>query len=124
MKTKKTSFAVTESALQFENVLIKEMDIPRTTFHRRMIDYFLENEIEVHPYLLIKKNSDSNFVKREAMEQIYLDEVRALKLEEVAERYKCRIGVLLFQALISYSVAIAPEVLGKKDMERLFPGEK
>lgn len=124
MKTKKTSFAVTESALQFENVLIKAMDIPRTTFHRRMIDYFLENEIEVHPYLLIKKSSDSNFVKREAMEQIYLDEVRALKLEEVAEQYKCRIGVLLFQALISYSVAIAPEVLGKKDMERLFPGEK
>ena len=124
MKTKKTSFAVTESALQFENVLIKEMDIPRTTFHRRMIDYFLENEIEVHPYLLIKKSSDSNFVKREAMEQIYLDEVRLLKLEEVAERYGCRVGVLLFQALVSYSVAIAPEVLGKKDMERLFPGEK
>ena len=99
------------------------MDIPRTTFHRRMIDYFLENE-EVHPYLLIKKTSDPNFVKRDAVEQIYLDEIRELKLEEVAERYKCRVGVLLFQALISYSVAIAPEVLGKKDMERLFPGEK
>lgn len=123
MKTKKTSFAATESALQFENILIKEMDIPRTTFHRRMIDYFLENE-EVHPYLLIKKNSDPNFVKREAMEQIYLDEIRLLKLEEVAERYECRVGVLLFQALVSYSVAIAPEVLGRKDMERLFPGEK
>ncbi len=123
MKTKKTTFAVTASALQFENILVKEMDIPRTTFHRRMIDYFLENE-EVHPYLLIKKTSDPNFVKRDAVEQIYLDEIRELKLEEVAERYKCRVGVLLFQALISYSVAIAPEVLGKKDMERLFPGEK
>lgn len=124
MKTKRTTFAVTESALQFENVLIKEMDIPRTTFHRKMIDYFLENEIEVHPNLLIRKTSDPNFVKREAMEQIYLDEIRELKLAEVAEQYGCRVGVLLFQAMISYSIAIAPEILGKKDMEKLFPGEK
>ncbi len=38
----KTTFAVTADALKFENLLLKHMDIPRTTFHRRMISYFLK----------------------------------------------------------------------------------
>lgn len=118
---RKTSFNVTKSALQFENILIKELDIPRTTFHRKMIDYFIQEGAIVHPYLKITKRSDPNYVKREEVEQIYLDEKRELQLREVAEKNDCKLGTMLFQAMLTYSVAIAPEVLGKTEMRLLFP---
>lgn len=52
---KKTSFRVTKATLELENALIQKMDIPRTTFHRRMIDYYLEYDRTVKPQLLIRK---------------------------------------------------------------------
>ena len=73
---KKTTFAVTADTLKFENLLLSHMDIPRTTFHRRMISYFFKNEIEVHPYLLITEKKAKNYVKKDAVEQIYLVVVR------------------------------------------------
>lgn len=124
MGVKKTTFKATTSALQFEYILLNEMDIPRTAFHRKMIDYLIKNEIEIHPFLLIRRRSDPNYVKREATEQIYLDDVREVQIKEVAQKYNCHMGTVLFQALLSYSIAIAPDVLGKAEMEKLFPGMK
>lgn len=120
MKVKKTSFKVTQSALEFENLLLEHMDIPRTAFHRKMIDYFVKNEIEIHPYLLIGSSADPHYVRKTAVEQIYLDEVREKKVLDIAERYGCRIGTVLFQAMMSYSIHIAPDVLGEKNLTRLF----
>ena len=87
MKSKKTSFAVTKSTLDFENLLLSHMDIPRTVFHRRMIDYFFNNHIKVHEYLLIKDRIDPNYVQRKVLEQIYIDDERLEKLEKAAEEY-------------------------------------
>lgn len=120
MSSKQTSFKVTRSALEFENLLLEHMDIPRTTFHRKMIDYFVKNEIEIHPYLLIGSKADPHYVKKTAVEQIYLDEVREKQVLDVAERYGCRIGTVLFQAMMAYSIHIAPAVLGKEDLAKLF----
>lgn len=124
MKVKKTSFKATASAVQFVTVLVHEMDIPRTSFHRKMIDYFIENDLEVHPFLRIRQTKDPYYIKREETEQIYLDETRELQLQEAAEKNNCSISAVLFQAMLAYSIAIAPEVLGKKEMEQLFPGMK
>lgn len=115
---KKTTFNITKSALELENVLIENMDIPRTTFHRRMIDYYLKYDRTINPYLLIKKRSDPNYVHKDAVEQIYLDEVRGAGLMTVADNYttetvKCGINTVLFQALLSYCVVQAPLVLGE-----------
>lgn len=124
MKVKKTSFKTTASAAQFVTILIHEMDIPRTSFHRKMIDHFIENELEVHPLLKIRQRKDPHYIKREETEQIYLDEAREMQLQEAAEKNNCSISAVLFQAMLSYSIAIAPDVLGKKEMARLFPGMK
>lgn len=115
---KKTTFNVTSSALELENILIKKMDILRTNFHRRMIDYYLAYDRTINPYLLIRKRSDPNYIKKDAVEQIYLDEDREKALMEIAERYsaketKCGINIVLFQALLSYCVVQAPVVLGE-----------
>lgn len=120
MKSKKTSFAVTKSTLDFENLLLSHMDIPRTVFHRRMIDYFFNNHIKVHEYLLIKDRIDPNYVQRKVLEQIYIDDERLEKLEKAAGEYGCKIGVILFQALMSYCIEIAPEVLGPEYMAEYF----
>lgn len=117
---KKTTFAVTADTLKFENLLLSHMDIPRTTFHRRMISYFFKNEIEVHPYLLITEKKAKNYVKKDAVEQIYLDERQKARIEEEANKYGCRIGVILFQAMMSCCIAIAPDVLGKEELGKLF----
>ena len=116
----KTTFAVTADALKFENLLLKHMDIPRTTFHRRMISYFFKNEIEVHPYLLITEKKAKNYVKKDAVEQIYLDERQKARIKDEANKYGCRIGLILFQAMMSYCIAIAPDVLGKEELGKLF----
>ena len=109
---KKTSFRVTKATLELENALIQKMDIPRTTFHRRMIDYYLEYDRTVKPQLLIRKMTDPNYIQ-----QIYLDEKREQLLLEVAEEQarvhqkKCGINIVLFQALLTYCVVMAPVVL-------------
>ena len=41
------------------------MDIPRTTFHRRMIDYYLEYDRTVKPQLLIRKMTDPNYIQKD-----------------------------------------------------------
>lgn len=116
----KTTFHVTKSALQFENLLLRYSGTPRAEFHRNMIDYFFQNNIQVHPHLLIRKIYDPNYIKKTEMEQIYLDDFRREQLEKAAKENGCGIGVILFQAMISYSVAVAPEILGKSDFERMF----
>ncbi len=116
---KKTSFKITRAALELENALIQKMDIPRTTFHRRMIDYYLNSDRSVRPELLIRKMTDPNYVVKDVMEQIYLDETREKLLMEAAEEQsrlhqkKCGINTVLFQALLTYCVVMAPMVLGK-----------
>lgn len=124
MAIKKTTFKLTESALQFENLLLEELEIPRTVFHRKMIKYLCENGIEVQPCLKITNHTDPNFVRKDAMEQVYLDEKSRMLVEDAMRINECKAGAVLFQALLSYSIAIAPEVLGKKDMKILFPDEK
>ena len=120
MKTRKTSFRVTETALNFENLILSHMDIPRTTFHRRMIDYFIEHNVRVHEYLLITNRNDPNYVKKTTCEQIYLDEGRDKKLEAIAKKYNCTIGVLLFQAMMTYCIETAKDVLGPEELAKYF----
>lgn len=120
MENKKTSFAVTQSALDFENVILSRVDITRTQFHRRMIDYYFKNQVRVHPYLLITDKSDTHYVRKKAVEQIYLDKVWEEIIQKEANTYGCRTGVILFQAMMSYCLEIAPEVLGPEELGKLF----
>ena len=89
-------------------------------FPRNMIDYFFPHIVQILPDLLIRKIYDPNYIKKTEQEQSYLDDVRREQVEKAGEENGCGIGVILFQAMISYSVAIAPEVLGNRDFARLF----
>ena len=105
---KKTSFRVTKATLELENVLIQKMDIPRTTFHRRMIDYYLEYDRTVKPQLLIRKMTDPNYIQKDEREQLLLE---VAEEQEKIHQKKCGINIVLFQALLTYCVVMAPVVL-------------
>lgn len=116
----KTTSNITEAAFVLESILIEAMDIPRATFHRRAIDYFLEKVRVVHPYLLIKDRKDPNYVVKKKNEQFYLDDERREKLLACAEENGCGISVVLFQALMSYCEVLAPLILGEEMVKQLF----
>lgn len=116
----KTSFRITNATQVLEKILVLKMDVPRNTFHRRAIDYFIESGERVHPHLLIKTRNDPNYVKKDKMEQIYLDDDRKAALERIAEKNGCGITIVLFQALMSYCNVMAPIVLGEETIKKLF----
>lgn len=107
----KTTFKITASLLALENEILGNMDIPRTTFHRRAIDYFLQNGNGIHARLLITKRDHPDYVKKEATEQIYLDDRRKELLKIIAEKYGCGVTIVLFQVLLDYCCVQAPIVL-------------
>lgn len=115
---KKTTFNITSSLLELENEILKNIDIPRTLFHRRAIDYYLLNGNGINERLLIKKRSDPRYVIKDEMEQIYLDPEREEKLKDIGKKYNCGITTVLFQVLLDYCCLQAPIVLG--NMEKLY----
>lgn len=114
----KTTFNITSSLLELENQILENMDIPRTVFHKRAIDYFLTHGKEINERLLIKKRSHPQYVIKDATEQIYLDEDRKNKIKEIAEEYDCGITIVLFQILLDYCCLQAPIVL--RNMDELY----
>lgn len=118
-KNKKTTVKVTKSTQLLENEILKHMDIPKATFHRRAIDYFIGQGGEIHPHLLIKERKDPHYVCKNAVEQVYLDEERKAALEKVADKYGCGYTIVLFNALMTYCSVMAPIILGDDTVEHL-----
>ena len=123
---RKTSFGITRSALELENLILSNMDIPRTVFHRRMIDYYLKYDGTIHPNLLIKERSNPQYVHKDKMEQIYLDEERETGLMEIVKKYDGKIGIsaVLFQALLTYCIVQAPIILGEDIFDKAMNNNK
>lgn len=116
----KTTVNITESTSLLENLLIKKMDIPKTTFHRRAIDYFIKNNVKMMPELLIIEWSDPKFVKKKVAEQVYLDENRKEQLKQIAEKNDCGFTVVICNAIMVYCSVLAPKVLDTDLFEELF----
>lgn len=121
MTKKKTTVKLTTATQVMITILIKYMDIPRTTFHRRAIDYLIENDVKMIPQLLIREWNDPHYVKKEAAEQIYIDDARKNILQQIAEKNDCGWTVVVCNALMVYCSVVAPVVLGEEKLEKLFP---
>lgn len=121
MKTslKKTTVKITEATLLLENAILSHMDIPRTVFHRRAIDHFINSGLDVHPYLLIKERTHPKYIKKDATEQVYLDDERRAALDKIAEKNVCGYTIVLCYALMNYCGVMAPIILGEDVMNRL-----
>lgn len=118
-----TSLKITKSTKMLMDILIQQMDIPRTFFHRRAIDYFLENHLEIQPELLIRERSNPKYVKKDAVETLYLDDARKEKLKKIAEENGCGYTVVVFNAFMVYCSVVAPAVLGDNTINKLLTGK-
>lgn len=121
---KPTTFHVTKSTVLLENEILAQLDIPRLTFHRRAFRYFLDNDIKVHPNLLITERKDPRYIRKTATEQTVIDNDMKAALEEAAERNNCGITIVMFQALMTYCSVVAPIVLGDDVIANITMGAK
>lgn len=109
----KTTVAITHSTKILQDEILKHMDIPKTVFHQRAIKHFLEHNIPVHPWLLIKDRDDLNYVNKNDSEQMYIEVELAEQLKEISNAYNCGWTTVVFQALMIYCAIMAKEVLGE-----------
>lgn len=116
---KKTSFLVTSSLYLLEEKVIKAMDIPRTTYQRRAVLDFLKGDRIINERLLIVSRSHPDYVKKDYLEQIYIDEEIYNQLKEVAQENindkgkPIHVTTVLFQAMLDYTSKMAFVYLGE-----------
>ena len=96
----KTTVAITHSTKILQDEILKHMDIPKTVFHQRAIKHFLEHNIPVHPWLLIKDRDDLNYVNKNDSEQMYIEVELAEQMKEISDEYNCGWTTVVFQALM------------------------
>lgn len=115
MEKKLTCFWITETAQNMRIEVCEKLDISKASFHRRMIDNFLNSDMHIDERLLIvKKTSEPDYIVRNTKEQIYLDSEREEKLIAAKEKLSLETGAkvtltaILFQAMINYLAAVYP----------------
>ena len=98
----KTSFVVNESLQLLEQNVLDKTGIPRTLLHNKAFAEFLKGERYVQPRLLIKKKSDPGYVRRDKIEQAYIESEIKADFQRIAKEKKCTASDLYFQALLDY----------------------
>lgn len=114
----KTTVSITHSTKILQNEILKHMDIPKTVFHQRAIKYFLDQNLPVHPWLLVKDRDDLNYVNKNDSEQMYIEEELVKQLKEISDEYNCGWTTVVFQALMTYCAIMAKEVLGEDALKK------
>ncbi len=91
MTGKPTTFKVTRMLQYLQKEILEATMLSKTAFQRKAIDVFLAGDQKINPAFKITSHKDPSFVeKKEAVEQIYLDDARRARLQEVADRGKRR----------------------------------
>lgn len=113
MKPKLTSFYIPIVLAFFENEILNETGLSKTSFHRQMIQHFFDNDIELVPQIFeIPQAGEAKF-----KEQIYLDDEEEDRIEEYIKNYKrthikgCMTKNVLTQAMIAYCVHMGMKIL-------------
>lgn len=111
METKST-FSVTPAVQEAEKEVLKITRLSRTMYHRLALERYLgQEDPKINPKLLIRKKTDPRYVRRNAVEPVYLSEEHRAGLEKIAKQYDTNIGTVFLQALLEYTV-IQTELLG------------
>lgn len=121
MTGKPTTFKVTRM-LQYLQKEILEATMPsKTAFQRKAIDVFLAGDQKINPAFKITSHKDPSFVEKEAVEQIYLDDARRARLQEVADRENVGITVVLFQCVYDYCILMS-ELVDPRIIQNIIGG--
>lgn len=110
----KSTFSVTPAIQEAEKKVLAVTRLSRTMYHRLALERYLRQEKpQINPRLLIKKKSDPKYVRKNAVEPVYLSQEHRDGLERIAKQYDTNVGTVFLQALLEYTV-IQTELLGIK----------
>lgn len=111
----KSSFSVTPAIQEMEKRVLGITRLSRTMYHRLALERYLGQENpQINYRLLIKKKTDPEYVRKNAVEPVYLSEEHRAGLDRIAQQYDTNIGTVFLQALLEYTV-IQAELLGLSD---------
>lgn len=103
MQRKLTSFRINKSLKILISELKKRDGCTKHYIHFQAIKYFYDSSNHhVYPRLLISRSSDSDYVKRDCKEQVYVTNEMQNMLEELAGYNQCTLGTVFFHALLIY----------------------
>lgn len=101
---KKTSFKITRNIKYIEEQILKRTGLSLAAFHRKAIDDFINEKGYVEDRFKIRKTTHPDYVAKDFLENIYIDEEREQLLLKIAEREQCGITIILFQAVYDLCV--------------------
>lgn len=121
MTGKPTTFKVTRMLQYLQKEILEATMLSKTAFQRKAIDVFLAGDQKINPAFKITSHKDPSFVEKEAVEQIYLDDARRARLQEVADRENVGITVVLFQCVYDYCILMS-ELVGPRIIQNIIGG--
>lgn len=121
MTGKPTTFKVTRMLQYLQKEILETTMLSKTAFQRKAIDVFLAGDQKINPAFKITSHKDPSFVEKEAVEQIYLDDARRARLQEVADREHVGITVVLFQCVYDYCILMS-ELVDPRIIQNIIGG--
>lgn len=121
MTGKPTTFKVTRMLQYLQKEILEATMLSKTAFQRKAIDVFLAGDQKINPAFKITSHKDPSFVEKEAVEQIYLDDARRARLQEVADRENVGITVVLFQCVYDYCILMS-ELVDPRIIQNIIGG--
>lgn len=121
MTGKPTTFKVTRMLQYLQKEILEATMLSKTAFQRKAIDVFLAGDKKINPAFKITSHKDPSFVEKEAVEQIYLDDARRARLQEVADRENVGITVVLFQCVYDYCILMS-ELVDPRIIQNIIGG--
>lgn len=117
---KLTSFMISPVLIFLENEILNNTGLSRTEFHRRMIQYFFDNDVTLSDGVFKMPPKDETVIK----EQIYLESEDENRINIFMLDYnrshgkKCTATNILTQAMASYGVHIGLKIMEEEKDER------
>lgn len=121
MTGKPTTFKVTRMLQYLQKEILEATMLSKTAFQRKAIDVFLAGDQKINPAFKITSHKDPSFVEKEAVEQIYLDDARRARSQEVADRENVGITVVLFQCVYDYCILMS-ELVDPRIIQNIIGG--
>lgn len=106
MKANETQYAsyISQSVFDMVEYLREKEEITRKVFVKRAIRFFMAGDRKLDARTLLTKRTDPEYVKRDVLFSVILDQEQHQELEEIAEERGCRPAQVFFQCLVDYCV--------------------
>lgn len=97
---------ITAQIYSYIDKLSKEQEVTKVVFVKRAVNFFLEGDLEIDPRLYITKRSDPNYIARETMFTVWMEDEQRDNLKIVANIKGIPVSAVFFQCMVEYCAAL------------------